>query len=70
MNQKGVVVETLRQAREALVAGKIKIPCQVIPSYVLPKDRNNFARTEEEFDRIVKEALDKSPIMQVLIKNL
>lgn len=67
---KRVEVETLWQAREALNSGAIRIPLQVIPSYVLERDRQNFVKTENEFDDVVRKALDISPIAHALLVNL
>ena len=67
---KSVEIETLWQARQALDSGAIRIPFQVIPSYVLEKDRQNFVKTEEEFDYVVQKALDKSPIAHAILVNL
>ena len=70
MVEKSVEVATLWQARQALDSGRIRISLQVFPSYVLEGDRQNFVRTEEEFDCVVRKALDKSPISYALLVNL
>src|SRR3989344_6033868 len=67
---KSVEVETLWEAREALNSGKIRIPLQVIPSYVLERDRQNFVRNEAEFDDVIRKALNISPIAHALLVNL
>ncbi|MEK7559959.1 MAG: hypothetical protein AAB522_01505 [Patescibacteria group bacterium] len=63
----GIVVETLQQAQEALRLGKVHIPLNVVPSYVLEQLRHNPIRTEKEFDEVIQRALDISPVGQALL---
>jgi carbamoyl-phosphate synthase large subunit len=55
----------LRRAREALPA--IGLPCIVRPAYTLGGRGGGIARTNQEFETIVKRGLEASPIGQVLL---
>jgi carbamoyl-phosphate synthase large subunit len=55
----------LRQAREALP--EIGLPCIIRPAYTLGGRGGGIAYTAEEFERIVSQGLEASPIGQVLI---
>jgi carbamoyl-phosphate synthase large subunit len=55
----------LRRAREALPA--VGLPCIVRPAYTLGGRGGGIARTEQEFETIVKRGLEASPIGQVLL---
>ena|SRR3989344_2244656 len=65
----GVVIKSLDEAREVLKSGKINFPFNVIPSYVLEKDRNIPVWTEEEFDEVIRKALEISPIRQAFLET-
>jgi carbamoyl-phosphate synthase large subunit len=55
----------LKQALQALP--EIGLPCIVRPAYTLGGRGGGIARTQEEFERIVAQGLEASPIGQVLL---
>jgi carbamoyl-phosphate synthase large subunit len=55
----------LRRARQALP--RVGLPCIVRPAFTLGGRGGGIARTEEEFETIVKRGLEASPIGQVLL---
>ena len=61
------VVHTLAEAREAL--GEIGLPVAIRPAYTLGGTGGGFARTIEEFERVVQSGLAASPITQVLVER-
>ena len=61
------VVHTLAEARGALEA--IGLPVAIRPAYTLGGTGGGFARTMEEFERVVQSGLAASPITQVLIER-
>jgi len=61
------VVTTLAAARAALA--EIGLPAAIRPAYTLGGTGGGFARTLEEFERIVRSGLAASPITQVLVER-
>ena len=61
------VVHTLPQALEAME--QIGLPLAIRPAYTLGGTGGGFARTREEFERIVQSGLAASPITQVLVER-
>ena len=61
------VVHTLSEAREALET--IGLPVAIRPAYTLGGTGGGFVRTMAEFERVVQNGLDASPITQVLIER-
>jgi len=63
----GRVVHTLEQAREVLPT--VGLPCVVRPSFTLGGSGSAIAYNRDEFDALVKNGLDQSPIREVLIEE-
>jgi carbamoyl-phosphate synthase large subunit len=66
------VVTSLEEARAAMTGahgqkGSLGLPCIVRPAYTLGGRGGGIARTEEEFERIVAQGIEASPIGQVLL---
>jgi carbamoyl-phosphate synthase large subunit len=59
------IATTMQQAREALPV--LGLPCIVRPAYTLGGRGGGIARTEQEFERIVAQGIEASPIGQVLL---
>ncbi len=64
---KSIVVNSLAEAREAL--SQIGLPAIIRPSYTLGGTGGGIAYNKEEFDYIVSEGLDASPINEVLVEE-
>jgi carbamoyl-phosphate synthase large subunit len=63
----GTTVHSLAEAREAL--GEIGLPCVVRPSFTLGGSGSAIAYNRDEFDALVKNGLDQSPVAEVLIEE-
>jgi carbamoyl-phosphate synthase large subunit len=66
------IVTSLEEARAALTGahgqkGSLGLPCIVRPAFTLGGRGGGIARTEAEFERIVAQGLEASPIGQVLL---
>jgi carbamoyl-phosphate synthase large subunit len=66
------IVTSLEEARAALTGangqkGSLGLPCIVRPAFTLGGRGGGIARTEGEFERIVAQGLEASPIGQVLL---
>ncbi|QQG37269.1 MAG: carbamoyl-phosphate synthase large subunit [Micavibrio aeruginosavorus] len=64
---KSQVVKTLEEARAALPA--IGLPAIIRPSFTLAGTGGGIAYNREEFEYIVKEGLDASPVHEVLVEE-
>ncbi len=64
---KSLVVKTLTEALEALP--KIGLPTIIRPSFTLAGTGGGIAYNKEEYERIVREGLDASPISEVLVEE-
>ncbi len=64
---KSEVVNTLAQAMEALP--KVGLPAIIRPSFTLGGTGGGIAYNRDEFEKIVKEGLDASPINEVLVEE-
>jgi len=62
---KSAIATSVEQALEALP--DIGLPCIVRPAYTLGGRGGGIARSDEEFERIVAQGLEASPIGQVLL---
>jgi carbamoyl-phosphate synthase large subunit len=62
---RSAIATSVREARDALP--DIGLPCIVRPAYTLGGRGGGIARSAEEFDRIVAQGLEASPIGQVLL---
>ncbi|MFN3827163.1 MAG: carbamoyl-phosphate synthase large subunit [Micavibrio sp.] len=61
------VVKTLEQARA--VIGEIGLPAIIRPSFTLAGTGGGIAYNKEEFEYIVREGLDASPVHEVLVEE-
>ncbi len=66
------IVTSIEEARAAMIGanggkGSLGLPCIVRPAFTLGGRGGGIARTEEEFERIVAQGLEASPIGQVLL---
>ncbi|MGD1056427.1 MAG: carbamoyl-phosphate synthase large subunit [Solirubrobacteraceae bacterium] len=66
------IVTSIEEARAAMTGangqkGSLGLPCIVRPAFTLGGRGGGIARTEEEFERIVAQGLEASPIGQVLL---
>jgi carbamoyl-phosphate synthase large subunit len=66
------IVTSLQEARAALTGAhgqksSLGLPCIVRPAFTLGGRGGGIARTEEEFERIVAQGIEASPIGQVLL---
>jgi carbamoyl-phosphate synthase large subunit len=66
------IVTSIEEARSAMIGanggkGSLGLPCIVRPAFTLGGRGGGIARTEEEFERIVAQGLEASPIGQVLL---
>jgi len=64
---RGRMVTTLADAREVLE--EIGLPCVVRPSYTLGGSGSAIAYNRDEFDTLVRQGLDQSPVTEVLIEE-
>ncbi len=64
---KSEVVNTLQQAMEALP--KVGLPVIIRPSFTLGGTGGGIAYNRDEFEKIVREGLDASPINEVLVEE-
>ncbi len=64
---KSEVVNTLQQAMEALP--KVGLPAIIRPSFTLGGTGGGIAYNRDEFEKIVREGLDASPINEVLVEE-
>ncbi len=64
---KSQVVNTIEQAREALPA--IGLPAIIRPSFTLAGTGGGIAYNKEEYERIVREGIDASPVNEVLVEE-
>jgi len=63
----GYTVNTLAEAREALE--KVGLPAIVRPSFTMGGSGSAIAYNKDEFDSLVRNGLDQSPITEVLIEE-
>ena len=63
----GYTVNTIAEAREAL--GKVGLPAIVRPSFTMGGSGSAIAYNKDEFDDLVKNGLDQSPVTEVLIEE-
>jgi carbamoyl-phosphate synthase large subunit len=66
------IVTSIEEARAAMTGangqkGSLGLPCIVRPAFTLGGRGGGIARTEEEFERIVAQGIEASPIGQVLL---
>jgi len=64
---KGVIVNTLDEARAVLK--EIGLPCIIRPSFTLGGTGSAVAYNREEFDELVQNGIDASPIHEVLLEE-
>ncbi|MCL2349368.1 MAG: carbamoyl-phosphate synthase large subunit [Planctomycetaceae bacterium] len=64
---KGIIVNTLQEAREAVK--EIGLPCVVRPSFTLGGTGSAVAFNRDAFDDLVQNGLDASPIHEVLLEE-
>jgi len=64
---RSAVVHTMEEAMRALEV--LHLPCIIRPSFTLGGSGSGMARTPEDFARIVKFGLQKSPVREVLIEE-
>ncbi|HEV2980626.1 MAG TPA: carbamoyl-phosphate synthase large subunit [Solirubrobacteraceae bacterium] len=62
---RSAIATSLEQARGAL--GQLGLPCVVRPAYTLGGRGGGIARTSQDFERIVAQGIEASPIGQVLL---
>ncbi|HUA11635.1 MAG TPA: carbamoyl-phosphate synthase large subunit [Solirubrobacteraceae bacterium] len=62
---RSAIATSLHAARDAL--GELGLPCVVRPAYTLGGRGGGIAYTDEQFERIVAQGLEVSPIGQVLL---
>lgn len=63
----GRTVHTVDQAKEVLA--EVGLPCVVRPSFTLGGSGSSIAYNRGEFDHLVRDGLDQSPIKEVLIEE-
>ena len=63
----GKTVHTVDQAKEVLA--EVGLPCVVRPSFTLGGSGSSIAYNRGEFDHLVRDGLDQSPIKEVLIEE-
>ena len=63
----GRTVHTVEQAKEVLT--EVGLPCVVRPSFTLGGSGSSIAYNREEFDHLVRDGLDQSPICEVLVEE-
>ncbi len=64
---KSQVVNTLQEGINCL--GDIGLPCIIRPSFTLGGTGGGIAYNREEFEKIVREGLDASPVTEVLVEE-
>ena len=64
---RGRTVHTVEQAKEVLT--EVGLPCVVRPSFTLGGSGSSIAYNREEFDHLVRDGLDQSPICEVLVEE-
>ena len=64
---RGRTVHTVEQAKEVLT--EVGLPCVVRPSFTLGGSGSSIAYNREEFDHLVRDGLDQSPISEVLVEE-
>lgn len=64
---KSIIVESSEEAKQAL--GEIGLPAIIRPSFTLGGTGGGIAYNLDEFDFIVKQGLDASPVNQILIEE-
>ena len=64
---RGETVRTIEQAREVLEI--VRLPCVVRPSFTLGGSGSAIAYNRGEFDRLVNNGLEQSPVGEVLIEE-
>ena len=64
---RGQTVESIEEARQ--VVDEIGLPCVVRPSFTMGGSGSAIAYNRGEFDSLVRNGLDQSPISQVLIEE-
>jgi carbamoyl-phosphate synthase large subunit len=64
---RGRTVQSLVEARK--VVAEVGLPCVVRPSFTLGGSGSAIAYNKDEFDQLVQNGLDQSPIQQVLIEE-
>lgn len=63
----GETVRTVEEARGAMA--KVGLPCVVRPSFTLGGSGSAIAYNRDEFDALVQNGLDQSPVCEVLIEE-
>ena len=63
----GRTVNTVTQAKEVLT--EVGLPCVVRPSFTLGGSGSSIAYNREEFEHLVRNGLDQSPVDEVLIEE-
>jgi carbamoyl-phosphate synthase large subunit len=63
----GETVNSLEEARAAL--NQVGLPCVVRPSFTMGGSGSAIAYNRDEFDALVKNGLDQSPVREVLIEE-
>ena len=64
---KGITVKTLEHAREALE--QVGLPAVVRPSFTMGGSGSAIAYNKDDFDHLVRNGLDQSPVTEVLIEE-
>lgn len=64
---RGSTVNTVDQAKDVLA--EVGLPCVVRPSFTLGGSGSSIAYNREDFDHLVRDGLDQSPITEVLIEE-
>ncbi len=64
---RGITVKTIADARSALP--RIGLPCVVRPSFTMGGSGSAIAYNSDEFDALVRNGLDQSPVTEVLIEE-
>ena len=64
---KGFIVKTLEDARTAL--GQVGLPAVVRPSFTMGGSGSAIAYNKDDFDSLVQNGLDQSPVTEVLIEE-
>ena len=63
----GRTVNTVEEAKEVIT--EVGLPCVVRPSFTLGGSGSSIAYNREEFDHLVRDGLDQSPVSEVLIEE-
>ena len=64
---RGRTVNTVDQAKDVLA--EVGLPCVVRPSFTLGGSGSSIAYNREDFDHLVRDGLDQSPVKEVLIEE-